>query len=64
MHPAVRKTLYSLRLRKIFSAVFVKVNAGVIEKLQRVEPYVTYGYEAQSFGFLVCCHSFIGLFVI
>ncbi|XP_015871925.2 large ribosomal subunit protein uL30z [Ziziphus jujuba] len=44
MHPAVRKTLYSLRLRKIFSAVFVKVNAGVIEKLQRVEPYVTYGY--------------------
>ncbi|PON81401.1 Ribosomal protein [Trema orientale] len=44
MHPAVRKTLYNLRLRKVFSAVFVKVNAGIIEKLQRVEPYVTYGY--------------------
>ncbi|KAF3450958.1 hypothetical protein FNV43_RR07047 [Rhamnella rubrinervis] len=44
MHPAVRKTLYNLRLRNIFSAVFVKVNAGVMEKLQRVEPYVTYGY--------------------
>jgi large subunit ribosomal protein L7e len=44
MHPAVRKTLYNLRLRKVFSAVFVKVNASVIEKLQRVEPYVTYGY--------------------
>ncbi|GMN49909.1 hypothetical protein TIFTF001_019080 [Ficus carica] len=44
MHPEVRKTLYNLRLRKVFSAVFVKVNAGIIEKLQRVEPYVTYGY--------------------
>ncbi|XP_024018655.1 60S ribosomal protein L7-1 [Morus notabilis] len=44
MHPAVRKTLYNLRLRKVFSAVFVTVNAGILEKLQKVEPYVTYGY--------------------
>lgn len=43
MHPAVRKTLYSLGLRKVFSAVFAKVNASTLEKLQRVEPYVTYG---------------------
>jgi len=30
-------------LRKIFSGVFVKANEGIIEKLQKVEPYVTYG---------------------
>ncbi|KAL5574481.1 hypothetical protein UlMin_016180 [Ulmus minor] len=44
MHPTVRKTLYDLKLRRVFSAVFVKVNAAIIEKLQKVEPYVTYGY--------------------
>lgn len=53
MHPEVRKTLYNLRLRKVFSAVFVKVNAGIIEKLQRVEPYVTYGY-----GMLILLHFY------
>lgn len=54
MHPEVRKTLYNLRLRKVFSAVFVKVNAGIIEKLQRVEPYVTYGY-----GLLILLHFYL-----
>ncbi|KAE8022342.1 hypothetical protein FH972_008147 [Carpinus fangiana] len=44
MHPKTRKVLYNLRLRKIFSGVFVKANEGIIEKLQKVEPYVTYGY--------------------
>ncbi|GAV83234.1 Ribosomal_L30 domain-containing protein/Ribosomal_L30_N domain-containing protein [Cephalotus follicularis] len=44
MHPKTRKILYNLRLRRIFDAVFAKVNEGVLEKLQMVEPYVTYGY--------------------
>ncbi|XP_020219021.1 60S ribosomal protein L7-1 [Cajanus cajan] len=44
MHPKTRKVLYSLGLRKIFSAVFVKPSEGIMAKLQRVEPYVTYGY--------------------
>ncbi|XP_061370390.1 large ribosomal subunit protein uL30z-like [Gastrolobium bilobum] len=43
MHPKTRKVLYSLGLRRIFSAVFVKPTEGVMAKLQRVEPYVTYG---------------------
>ncbi|KAI3463454.1 hypothetical protein Pfo_020117 [Paulownia fortunei] len=44
MHPKTRKILYSLRLRKIFSGVFVKANEGMMEILQKVEPYITYGY--------------------
>ncbi|MCD7460678.1 hypothetical protein HAX54_044208 [Datura stramonium] len=44
MHPRTRKLLYSLRLRKIFSGVFVKANVRIMEILQKVEPYVTYGY--------------------
>ncbi|TKY62853.1 60S ribosomal protein L7-1 [Spatholobus suberectus] len=44
MHPKTRKVLYSLGLRRMFSAVFVKPSEGVMAKLQRVEPYVTYGY--------------------
>ncbi|KAL2539368.1 60S ribosomal protein L7-1 [Abeliophyllum distichum] len=44
MHPKTRKVLYSLRLRKIFSGVFVKENEAIMEHLQKVEPYVTYGY--------------------
>ncbi|EXB50405.1 60S ribosomal protein L7-1 [Morus notabilis] len=59
MHPAVRKTLYNLRLRKVFSAVFVTVNAGILEKLQKVEPYVTYGlifrYVCRSLGACGSC---------
>ncbi|XP_059642074.1 large ribosomal subunit protein uL30z-like [Cornus florida] len=44
MHPKTRKLLYSLRLRRIFNGVFVKANERVIEILQKVEPFVTYGY--------------------
>ncbi|KAL2320518.1 hypothetical protein Fmac_029487 [Flemingia macrophylla] len=44
MHPKTRKVLYSLGLRKVFSAVFLKPSEGVMAKLQRVEPFVTYGY--------------------
>ncbi|KAI4297645.1 hypothetical protein L6164_037527 [Bauhinia variegata] len=44
MHPKTRKVLYSLGLRRIFSAVFAKATEGTMDKLQKVEPYVTYGY--------------------
>lgn len=44
MHPKTRKLLYSLRLRRRFSGVFVKANERILEILQKVEPYVTYGY--------------------
>ncbi|KAJ4845421.1 hypothetical protein Tsubulata_032362 [Turnera subulata] len=44
MHPRTRKILSSLRLRKLFHGVFTKATPGVLEMLQKVEPYVTYGY--------------------
>ncbi|KAG4180749.1 hypothetical protein ERO13_A10G184300v2 [Gossypium hirsutum] len=44
MHPKTRKILYNLGMRKLFSGVFVKATEGVMEMLQKVEPYVTYGY--------------------
>ncbi|XP_021648594.2 60S ribosomal protein L7-1 isoform X2 [Hevea brasiliensis] len=44
MHPKTRKILYNLKLRRIFHGVFMKATAGVLEMLQRVEPYVTFGY--------------------
>ncbi|KAL6996711.1 hypothetical protein U1Q18_006839 [Sarracenia purpurea var. burkii] len=43
MHPKTRKILYSLRLRRIFSGVFLKANDRVMKILQMVEPYITYG---------------------
>jgi large subunit ribosomal protein L7e len=44
MHATTRKHLFSLGFRTIFNAVFVKPTDGVMAKLMRVEPYVTYGY--------------------
>ncbi|PIA45747.1 hypothetical protein AQUCO_01600177v1 [Aquilegia coerulea] len=44
MHPKARKILHRLRLGKMFCGVFVKANDGLMEMLQMVEPYVTYGY--------------------
>ncbi|KAE8723744.1 hypothetical protein F3Y22_tig00011761pilonHSYRG00080 [Hibiscus syriacus] len=40
-----------LRLRKVFSGVFVKATEGVMEMLQKVEPYVTYGYGGNFLSF-------------
>ncbi|XP_077222419.1 large ribosomal subunit protein uL30y-like [Tasmannia lanceolata] len=44
MHPKTRKILHLLRLRHIFNGVYMKANEGLMEMLQRIEPYVTYGY--------------------
>ncbi|XP_050234050.1 60S ribosomal protein L7-1 [Mercurialis annua] len=44
LHPATRKILYNLNLRRPLHGVFMKASAGMLEKLQKVEPYVTFGY--------------------
>ncbi|KAG6596206.1 60S ribosomal protein L7-1, partial [Cucurbita argyrosperma subsp. sororia] len=44
MHPKTRSLLYKLGLSRVFSGVFAKANEHTLGKLQRVEPYVTYGY--------------------
>ncbi|KAM8947682.1 ribosomal protein uL30-like [Pelodytes ibericus] len=40
----VAQTLGSLRLKKIFSGVFVKLNPEMLKMLQVVEPYVAWGF--------------------
>jgi len=42
--PRTRKILQLLRLRQINNGVFVKLNKATINMLQRVEPYIAYGY--------------------
>ncbi|PXF42158.1 60S ribosomal protein L7-4 [Gracilariopsis chorda] len=44
MPPKEKKILQLLRLRQIQNGVFVKLNYATIRMLQRVEPYITYGY--------------------
>ncbi|XP_056125201.1 60S ribosomal protein L7-like 1 [Rhinichthys klamathensis goyatoka] len=42
--PKVMKVVQMLRLRKIFSGTFVKVNKTSVKMLKTVEPYVAWGY--------------------
>uniref|UniRef100_UPI0025A0C125 uL30 family ribosomal protein n=1 Tax=Klebsiella pneumoniae TaxID=573 RepID=UPI0025A0C125 len=42
--PKTKKILQLLRLRQINTGVFLKVNKATLSMLQRVEPYVAYGY--------------------
>lgn len=42
--PKEKKILRLLRLRQIQNGVFVRLNYATIRMLQRVEPYITYGY--------------------
>lgn len=42
--PKTKKILQLLRLRQINNAVFLKVNKATLSMLQRVEPYVAFGY--------------------
>lgn len=44
MHPKTRKLLYSLRLRRVFNGVFLKADERTMGILQKVEPYIAYGY--------------------
>merc|ERR1712146_449244 len=42
--PKPRKILQLLRLRQLNNGVFVRLNSATQAMLQRVEPFVTYGY--------------------
>ncbi|KAM9495595.1 60S ribosomal protein L7-like 1 [Clarias gariepinus] len=42
--PRVRKTIQMLRLRKIFSGIFIKVSKTSMNMLRVVEPYVAWGF--------------------
>jgi len=42
--PRTRKILQLLRLRQINNGVFVRLNKATVNMLQRVEPYISYGY--------------------
>ena len=44
MAPKTKKILQLLRLRRINSGVFLRVNKATLNMLQKVEPYVAYGY--------------------
>lgn len=42
--PRVRRVIELLRLRKIFTGVFVKLTASSVRMLKTIEPYVAWGY--------------------
>merc|ERR1712113_786747 len=44
--PKPRKILQLLRLRRINSGVFIKVNGPMKKMLKYIDPYVTYGYPS------------------
>ncbi|XP_049850806.1 uncharacterized protein LOC126323929 [Schistocerca gregaria] len=44
--PKPRKALQLLRLRRINSGVFVRLNKATLRMLQIVEPYITWGYPS------------------
>lgn len=44
MHPKSRTIMKILRLRQLFSGVFMKVNKATMNMLRLVEPYIAYGY--------------------
>lgn len=41
--PKVRKVVQMMRLRKIFSGAFVKINKASVAMMKVVEPYVAWG---------------------
>ncbi|KAH9612015.1 hypothetical protein KSS87_021510 [Heliosperma pusillum] len=44
IHPKLEKILKSLGLKRIFNGVFLKATEGTLSMLEKVEPFVTYGY--------------------
>merc|ERR1712023_44143 len=44
MHPKTKKILQLMRLRQMNMGVFMKVSKAATEMLERVEPYLSYGY--------------------
>ncbi|KNA22570.1 hypothetical protein SOVF_032440 [Spinacia oleracea] len=44
VHPQIQKIFKSFGLKRIYSGVFLKATEGTLAMLEKVEPYVTYGY--------------------
>ena len=44
MHPKTRHIMKVLRLLQIHNGVFMQVNKAVMNNLQKVDPYIMYGY--------------------
>ncbi|KAL2936655.1 60S ribosomal protein L7-2 [Bienertia sinuspersici] len=44
VHPQIQKILNSFGLKRIFNGIFLKATEGTLAMLEKVEPYVTYGY--------------------
>jgi large subunit ribosomal protein L7e len=48
MPPKEKKILQLLRLRQIFNGVFIKLNKATINMLNRVGPYIAWGYPSKE----------------
>jgi large subunit ribosomal protein L7e len=48
INPQVKKILQLFRLRQINNGVFIKINKATSNMLQRILPYVTYGYPTRK----------------
>lgn len=48
LNPKYRKILQLLRLKQINNGVFVKVNKATLQLLQKVLPFITYGYPSRK----------------
>eukprot|EP01007_Sphenomonas_quadrangularis_P003994 NODE_912_length_1096_cov_863.750716_g747_i0.p1 GENE.NODE_912_length_1096_cov_863.750716_g747_i0~~NODE_912_length_1096_cov_863.750716_g747_i0.p1 ORF type:complete len:239 (-),score=77.95 NODE_912_length_1096_cov_863.750716_g747_i0:319-1035(-) len=48
MPPKERKILQLFRLRQIFNGVFVKLNKATINMLNRINPYIAWGYPSRE----------------
>ena len=55
IHPKLQKILKSLGLRRIFTGVFLKATEGTLAMLEKVEPYVTYGYGHDLISTTLIC---------
>ncbi|KAL9238552.1 hypothetical protein vseg_012955 [Gypsophila vaccaria] len=44
IHPKLERILKTMGLKRIFNGVFLKATEGTLDMLQKVEPFVTYGY--------------------
>lgn len=46
--PQVKKIFRLFRLRQLNNGVFIRINKATLNMLQRIEPYVTYGYPTRA----------------
>ena len=48
MNPQVKKILQLFRLRQLNNGVFIKLNKASLNMLQKVEPFITFGYPTRK----------------